>query len=123
MSQKWKKYKMDKTYEMKRLFKQFLCAQYAKYVTCQQSLRFYWSIEERNVQFSGKHKLYGFKTEIYVFAIGIAINVTKDEPRLDSGLEMFQKNQNFHKYVSQKIGAQQEDVNDEEQLSEEYEHL
>ncbi len=52
---------------------------------------------EGKLYFSGKHKLYGYKTEISVAPTGHVIDVTAHKPGIVSDLVIFQGNLDFHK--------------------------
>jgi len=75
-------------------FKNFPCALYATDVIFQQANR---PSLEGKLYFSGKHKLYGYKTEVSVAPTGHAIDVTAHRPGSVSDLVIFQGNLDFHK--------------------------
>ncbi len=63
----------------------------------QQANRPSGTLLEGKLYFSGKHKLYGYKTEVSVAPTGHAIDVTAHKPGSISDLVIFQGNLDFHK--------------------------
>ena len=80
-----------------KTFKNYKYARYATDVTFQQSNRPTGNMQEGKKYFSGKHKLYGYKTEVSVLRIGLAINYTAHYPGSVSDIDIFKNNINFHK--------------------------
>lgn len=70
-------------------FGSFSHAGYATDVTFQQSYRRCGSIQEGNVYFSGKHKLYGYKVEMSIIPVGLAISRTTHYPGSVSNWKVF----------------------------------
>ncbi len=59
---------------------------------------------EDKLKFSGKHKLYSYKTEVFVVPTGQAINDTDNKPGSISDLIIFQHNLDYHNQVLNKYG-------------------
>ena len=89
-------YTMSKLSQSKKLFKNYPCARYAKDVTFQQANRPSGSLEEGKKYDSGKHKVYGYKVEVSVLPIGIAVHCTDHYPGSIADIEIFYKNLDFH---------------------------
>ena len=77
-------------------FKNYPMSRYATDVTFQQSFRPSGSFEEGKVYFSGKHKRYGYTTEVSVLPNGLAIGCRAQEPGSVSDLKIFEAMTSFH---------------------------
>lgn len=100
-------------------FKNFPYALYATDVIFQQSNRPTGNMMEGKVYFSGKHKLYGYKSEVSVAPNGQAINCVAHEPGSVSDLTILNKNIEFHKERLKKI-SDEEGLQDNGMLSNTY---
>ena len=89
-------YPMDKLMASNKCFKQYPCARYAVDVTFQQYNRPSGSLQEGKKYFSGKHKLYGYKMEVSVLPIGIAVHCNSHYPGSVADIDIFYKNADFH---------------------------
>ena len=87
---------MGKLFQSNKLFKNHPCARYATDVTFQQANRPSGSLEEGKKYYSGKHKLYGYKVEVSVLPIGIAVHCTDHYPGSIADIDIFYKNLDFH---------------------------
>ena len=92
-------------------FKNFPCALYATDVIFQQGNCPSGTLLEGKLYFSGKHKLYCYKTEESVTQRGQAINVTHHKPGSISDLVIFQCNLDFHNQALNKYGKDK-DISD-----------
>ncbi len=88
----------------KAQFKNFPCALYATDVIFQQANRPSGNMLEGKHYFSGKHKLYGFKTEVSVTPSGQAVDVTDHSAGSISDFVIFRNNLNFHNQALKKFG-------------------
>lgn len=95
-------------------FKNFPCALYATDVIFQQANRPSGNMLEGKLYFSGKHKLYGFKTEVSVTPSGQAVDSTDHKPGSIADIVIFRDNIDFHKEVLKKVGPDTEIVDDVE---------
>ena len=89
-------YPMDKLMAPNKCFEHYFCARYAVDVTFQQSKCPSGSLQEGKKYFSGKHKLYGYKVEVCVLPIGIAVHCTSHYPGSVEDIDIFYKNADFH---------------------------
>ena len=80
-----------------KCFKYYPCVRYATDVTFQQSNRPSGSLEEGKEFYSGKHKLYGYKVEVSVLPIRLAIQCTDHFPGSVADINIFHKDMDFHK--------------------------
>ena len=103
-------------------FKNYPMARYATDVTFQQSFRPSGSLEEGKLYFSGKHKLYGYKTEVSVLLNGLAIGCSAHEPGSVSDLKIFEAMTSFHATQLRKREGEN-DMDDDGPLSDEYPHF
>ena len=90
------KYAMTRLQTDKHKLNKYKMCLYALDVTCQQSYRPGGSLEESKRYFSGKQKLYGYKTEVAVLPNGIAIHCPAHEPGSVADIEIFRRNLGFH---------------------------
>lgn len=72
-----------------------------------------WFPSGGELYFSGKHKLYGYKVEVSVLPIGLAINETNHHSGSLFDLEILQRNRNFHKICHQKSALEKKSVTQE----------
>lgn len=91
---------MDKLREGNTLFVHYPYASYTMDVIIQQRNCPAVSMYEGKMYISGNHHLYGYKTEVSVFPIGMAINCTSSKPDSVSDIEIFRNNPNRHKKFS-----------------------
>lgn len=84
---------------MTRSFSSFPYKRYAADVTFQQPQRPSGSIQKGKVYLRGKQKLYGYRVEISVLPVGLAINYTAHYLGSVSDLERFQKIGHFIKLL------------------------
>lgn len=110
-------FKMKKLIEKGTLFNNYPEALYATDVTFQQCNRPTGIMEETKVYYSGKHHLYGYKTEMSVLPNGLAIGMSTCYPGSVSDIEIFRKNGKWHEEYSKK---QLDEINlsDEGELNE-----
>lgn len=85
------------------LFHSFDSARYAADATFQQSSRPTGNISEDKAYFSGKHKLYGYRVEVFVLPSGLRIGCTAHHPGSVADLDIFRKNEAFHEEASERI--------------------
>jgi len=104
-----KKKNMDQLSESNRRFTFHPYALYATVVTFQQTNRPSGNLQEAKVFYSGKHKLYGYKVEVSVLPIGIAISCTSHYPGSYADLEIFRRNIEFHQTILKKSHTVLED--------------
>ena len=90
------KYAMTRLQADKRTFNKYKMCLYACCVTFQESYRPGGSLEESKRYFSGKHKLYGYKTEVAVLPNGLAIHCSAHEPGSVADIAIFRLNLGFH---------------------------
>ena len=118
---KGKKWKMAVMESKKVGFKNYPVARYATDVTFQQSFRPSGSVEEGKLYYSGKHKLYGYKTEVSVLPNGLALGCSVHEPGSVSDLKMFEAMLPFHsKQLRKGEGEGQNDMEDDGPWSKEF---
>lgn len=86
-------YSMDSPW---KTFSNFKYARYATDVTFHQTNRPTGNMQEGKEYYSGKHKLYGYKTEVSVLPNGQAIGCTKPYPGSVSDIDIFFANEDFH---------------------------
>lgn len=110
---------MKKLVAVQSTFSTFKYARYATDVTFQQSHRPGGSVQDGKKYYSGKHKLYGYKTEVSVLPCGLAINCTNHSPGSVSDFEMLRRNISFHKSATKKKDTESE-IDDFGELSSEY---
>ena len=89
-------FKMSKLPQRKATFRTYELARYATDVTFQQSNRPAGNHSESKAMFSGKHKLYGYKTEVSVLPNGIAIGLSVHHPGAVLDIDIIYKRRNFH---------------------------
>ena len=77
-------------------FRNYPMALYATDAAFQQSFRPSGSVEEGKLYFSGKHKLYRYKTEVSVLPNGLSIGCSAHEPGSVSDLRIFEAMHSFH---------------------------
>ena len=77
-------------------FKHYLCARYAGDVTFCQSNCPSGSLQEGKKYFCGKHKLYGYKVEVSVLPIGLAVHCNSHYPGSVADIDIFYKNADIH---------------------------
>ena len=96
-----------------RCFKNYPCDRYATDVTFQQAYRPSGAMEEGKKFYSGKHKIYGYKVEVSVLPIGIAVDGTDHYPGSIADIDIFYNNLEYHKSaLSKKIDKGVESVPD-----------
>jgi len=88
---------MAHTIYHKNCFKEFPYCEYGIDVTFQQSNRPSGNMQEAKVYYSGKHELYGFKTEVSVNSRGYAVDCTPHYPGSVADMDIFHKNIDFHR--------------------------
>lgn len=88
---------MRNLHDGEQKFKHFPGALYATDVAFQQSFRPSGMMEEGQIYFSGKHKLYGVKVEVSVLPNGIAVGCTNHFPGSVSDFEILQRNLEWHR--------------------------
>lgn len=91
-----------------RTFSNYACARYAVDVTFQRAERPSGSVAEGKKYFSGKHKAYGFKSEVSVLPNGLALGVTAHEPASVADIDIFRKNAEFHDFQLDKLESELE---------------
>ncbi len=96
------KFSMTTLVNKKTQFKKFPCALLAIDMIFQQANCPSGNIIEGLVYFSGKHKLYGFKTEESVTPSGQEVNVTNHKPGSISDFVIFQDNMTSNDQVLKK---------------------
>ena len=89
-------YTMGKISHSNKQFKNFPCARYATDVTFQQANRPSVFLEKVKKYYSGNHKLYGYKVEVSVLPICIAVHCTNHYPGSIADIDIFYKNLDFH---------------------------
>lgn len=98
-----RKYPFFRMIRDKKLFRNFTCACYATEMFFQQCNRPSGNMQEGKFYFSGKHKLYGFKTEVSVLPNGLKIVFFSDHyPGSKSVIDIFYEYIHFHKQALQK---------------------
>lgn len=100
-------------------FNHFGEARYATDVIFQQSNRPMGRMQETKIYFSGKHHLYGFKTEVSVLPNGLSIGSTKAFPGSVADIEIFRANKNWHERGLEKR-VDETAINDDGELSNSY---
>lgn len=113
-------YTMEKLREDNVSFSNYPEARYATDVIFQQSNRPSGTLSEGRVFFSGKHHMYGFKTEVSVLPNGLAIGYTKWKPGSTSDIEIFRNNQRWHNLQSRKTEEELRIFRDAGELHETY---
>ena len=83
--------------ERGRTFRHFAFARYATDVIFQQSNRPVGTMREGKHYYSGKHKLYGLKTEVPVFPTGLAIGCSKHYGGSVAHIEIMSRMKACHK--------------------------
>ena len=91
-----KRWTMKELVAKKKCFSHYPMARYATDVTFQPSSRPFGSVQEGKRYYSGKHKMYGYKVEVSVFPIRLAIGCSDHEPGSVSDLVIFQQMQRWH---------------------------
>lgn len=89
-------YSMRRMLEKGRGFKTYKLARYATDVTFHQTNRPAGNHEESKKYFSGKHKLYGYKTEVSVLPNGLAILVSPHVPGSVSDIDILHRMKDEH---------------------------
>ncbi len=102
------KLQMRSLIKKKVQFKHFPCALYATDMIFQPANCPSGTLLEGKLYFSGKHKLYGYKTEVSVAPTGQAINGTEHKPGRISDLNIFHQNLDFHSQALTKNGDEYE---------------
>ena len=100
------KWNMTRLSEKNRLFRNKPWALYATDVRFQQSNRPSGNHAESKAWFSGKHKLYGLKTEVSVLPIGFAIDCTNMYKGSVSDKAIMQEGYEKHRYFTKKNPAE-----------------
>ena len=116
-----KKWKMELMSRKKIGFKNYPIARYATDVTFQQSFRRSGSVEEGKLYFSGKHKLYGNKSEMSVLPNALQIGCCAREPGSVSDLKIFEAMLPFHAKQLHKGGGET-DMDDDGPLSDAFQN-
>lgn len=93
---------MARAVQQGKLFTEFPYCMYATDVTFQQTNRPSGNIQEAKLYFSGKHKLYGYKTEVSVGPRGYAVNCTLHKPGSVADIDIFYGNETFHRHATEK---------------------
>ena len=88
---------MKKLIKQNLQFKNFPYALYATDVIFQQSNRPSGNLMEGKAYFSGKHKLYGYKTEVSVAPTGYAVDLSEHSKGSISDLTIFRENLEYHR--------------------------
>ena len=91
------KLKMSWIFVDQSQFRVYGMARYATDVTFQQSNRPRGNHEEAKGYFSGKHKMYGYKTEVSVLPNGIALGASRYYMGSISDVDIFYENMGWHK--------------------------
>ena len=94
-------------------------AKYATDVVFQQANKVLGNTTESNFMKSGKHQLYGYKTEVSVLPIGLAINSSEAFAGSIADITIFRENMTFHKDSLQKL-AQNPDCKQNELHADKY---
>ena len=100
-----KQYDMAVLIQDGTVFSAVPCAKYATDVIFQQANRPSGTMQEGKKYFSGKHKLYGYKTEVCVLPNGLAAAATFHYPGSTADVEIFRDNLDLHLQVSKKSAA------------------
>lgn len=114
--------KPEQTFTMTKLrqdgttFSHHKFALYATDVTFQQTNRPSGNHSEAKPMFSGKHKLYGVKTEVSVLPNGFAINCSNHHVGSVSDIDIFKSNIQFHRSALKKTVSDKK-ISDTEHLS------
>ena len=91
------KFKMSRIFADQSQFRVYGMARYATDVTFQQSNRRPGNHEEAQGYFSGKHKVYGYKTEVRVLPNGLALGASRHDMGSISDVDIFYENMGWHK--------------------------
>ncbi len=94
----------------KMQFKNFLYPFHTTDVIFQQSNLPSGNMLKGKIYFSGKHKLYGFKTEVSVTPSGQAVDIMVHKPGSISDFVIFQENIEFHNSALTEFGKDTEIV-------------
>ena len=113
------KYTMKKEMLEGQVFSTFDFCRYATDVTFQQTNRPSGNMREGKLYFSGKHKLYGYKTEMSVIPRGYAIGCSKHRPGSISDIDIFYDNLDFHE-SSEAKGSDMAELDDDGELNNTY---
>lgn len=89
-----------------RQFSHYPCARYATDVTFQLANRPSGNMQEGKVYYSGKHKAYGYKTEVSVLPTGQAIGCTRHYPGSKLDIDIFRINEDFHMTQLEKLSSE-----------------
>lgn len=92
------------------LFKYYFEARYATNLIFQQSNRPCENVRENRLYYSGKHHLYGLKTEISVPPNGIAIGSSNTYPGLMADITIFEKQLAIHRLWTEKNDEENVDL-------------
>lgn len=106
------RFNMDYMRENKIGFKHFPEAKYATDVIFQHSNRPCGNVKENRHYFSGKHHLYGLKTEVSVLPNGIAIGCSKVYPGSVADITIFRKRLSIHKLWTEKDENEVDELQD-----------
>lgn len=98
--------------EYKDTFNHFPFARYTNDVSFQQFFRPSSSKQEEKKNFSGNHKLNGYKVEVSVLATRMAIGCTERYPGATSKFDMFKGNLLFRKTQMKKVGEERNTAGD-----------
>lgn len=113
------RYPMDRMMKEQRIFKYHPYCRYAVDVTFQQTNRPSGNLQESKLYFSGKHKLYGFKTEVSVLPNGQAFFISRHAPGSVADIDIFMRNIERHKLFLKK-GTEEANIIDSGLYSEEH---
>ena len=116
------KYSTKELNKADRGFSHVHFARYATDVTFQPSNRPTGNIDETKLYYSGKHKLYGLKTEVSVLPNGIAVFASPPYPGSRSDLDIFRTHVQMNRAKLRKRSGEHE-IRDTYKLSEKYPNL
>ena len=116
------KYSMAHLQENTLVFVHFPCTHYATDVTFHHTNRPTGNMNESKHYYSGKHKLYGCKTEASVLPNGLAVYIPPHYAGATFDLDMFRRHLSHHRELLRKRGAQH-GMTDNTKLREKYPNL
>lgn len=94
------------------MFRSFDFAWFATDITFHQSTRPAGKVSEGKAYFSGNHKLYRYRVEVFVLPSGLAVGCRAHYSGPAADLEMFGENKAFYEEESKKVTGDLEYEND-----------
>lgn len=116
------KYNMAYLIEKQQTFAHFPFARYATDATFHHTNRPTGNMQESKQYYSGKHKLYGYKSEASVLPNGIAVMISSHYKGATSDLDMFRRHACQHRGMLRKHG-EEHGIIDSGKLSDKYPNL